>query len=815
MSPPYSLTNLSDYMKRQELSVLSTLLFCCSLISINARAGTPFIDSILPPSAVTGPIAITIHGANFEPGAQIDFGGLKLNPDSVLPDRIGVTIPAASLMNGFTANITVVNPSGAGPNRISNIVNFPVGGPSLDTPVTAEKLYPMPEPVSVSTGDFYGDGNLDLAVANRCVTYGCTLGTIDILLGDGAGNFTPGYSSPVSQPERVALGDFNGDGNLDAVVVSTDNTITILLGDGTGTFGASSFLVDQASSSEVAIGDFNGDGKLDLVVAGYNADPLVLLGDGTGHFTPGTSRTVAGGVTSMVAGDFNGDGKLDLAVGYSGSSNLHILFGDGAGNFTTSVAIAFSDGADGIAAADFNGDGNLDLAVTYNPGHPLDSLAVLLGDGTGRFQMAAPSPVGFSSSVTSVTAADMNADGKLDLVVASGGDGVTILLGDGTGKFRAVQFLGSGEGGGPVALGEFNGDGRLDIVLGEEDHGNLSVRLQIPSPQLQIQYSVTDLCAPVSCMATILGNSGVVAGLNFAVYPGSGYVDFIQRTGEAFSPFWINNAGVIVGAAGPAGAAAGTPFFAAVWVPQTSQLLNLDPVVGWTQGVATFVNNHNEIVGYSTGIRVNGLVPGYSLVSVSVITDNEIILGGDSGGSIAYAPGVGTAYLPGAVIEPWTVNSAGQILLSFPYPGQYFTTGSGITTQPAVGGFTVVSFNTVGQYLGYGGPHAPALYTASGGLVYLNSLLVPGSGWVLISLTKINDNGQILAYAVNNGRSTSVLLTPTLVTGAQFCPGCALSPNTTERATDIDPRAERFRGVCPNLTFNSRKACAGVPERTR
>ena len=145
-------------------------------------------------------------------------------------------------------------------------------------------------------GDFNGDGKLDLAVANygNYLT-GSTGDTVTILLGNGDGSFTQAPGSPVTvgnSPGALAEGDFNGDGNLDlAVANAADDTITILLGKGDGTFTPA--LVSPATGltpSGLAIGDFNGDGKLDLAVANFDTAAInILLGNGDGTFTPAPS----------------------------------------------------------------------------------------------------------------------------------------------------------------------------------------------------------------------------------------------------------------------------------------------------------------------------------------------------------------------------------------------------------------------------------------------------------------------------------------------------------------------------------------------
>ena len=357
--------------------------------------------------------------------------------------------------------------------------------------------------MSVAVGDFNGDGNLDLAVADSYT------GTVTLLKGDGAGNFTPFPGSPVavgsgpySGPFSVAVGDFNGDGNLDLAVANFgDGTVAILLGDGTGEFTPAATPIVTVGSDRnsepfsIAVGDFTGDGVLDLAVANSNEGTVsILVNDGAGNFSPAATPTVAVGVSplSVVVGDFLGNGKLDLAVvnqfgndaTESSPGTVSILLGDGTGGFTPAATLPVGYSPYAVAVGDFNGDGVLDLAVANSCGNDLlcnnspGTVSILLGDGTGSFSAAASSPITVGVNPRFVAAGDFNGDGSLDLAVANfNDDTVTILKGDGAGNFAPATTSPIPVGVNPssVAVGDFNGDGNPDLAVANFSDGTVSV----------------------------------------------------------------------------------------------------------------------------------------------------------------------------------------------------------------------------------------------------------------------------------------------------------------------------------------------------
>jgi hypothetical protein len=362
----------------------------------------------------------------------------------------------------------------------------------------------------VAVGDFNGDGKLDLAATNYlaadgCNPLGCGASSVGIMQGNGDGTFLapPVYSSGGYQPWSVAIGDVNGDGNPDLVVGNlcqsqsncNNGAIGILLGRGDGTYQATKVYNSGGYyPSSVAVGDFNGDGKLDLAVANdcqsssnCNGVVAILLGNGDGTFQPAQTFASGGFVASSITvGDVNGDGKLDVLVTSLCSSNstcdsggtVGVLLGNGDGTFQP--AQTYSTGgyyALSVALADVNGDGKPDLLVADmcqdDSCESSGVAAVLLGNGNGTFQPERSYSVGgFGSEPYSIAVGDFTGDGKVDLALADNCSqavydcepGVSVLLGNGDGSFQAEFYSYSGVFS-SVAVADLNGDKKQDIVV--------------------------------------------------------------------------------------------------------------------------------------------------------------------------------------------------------------------------------------------------------------------------------------------------------------------------------------------------------------
>ena len=380
----------------------------------------------------------------------------------------------------------------------------------------------------LAAGDFNRDGWMDVAAAstsgNRVAVYLATASTLRL-----ARTYMVGAS-----PRGIVAEDVNHDGTLDLVTANrTTGTISLLLGNASspGSFGAARDFAAGSGSRAIVAADFDRDGRVDLATGNQNASTASVLWNETAferagfsfkRLSLGTPSGSMGGSNQAWPADFNEDGKLDILTeaDYRLGRQLHVLItggstvplvydlypwgwaaadfnndfhadviiwqsdpfltavylGDGRGGFTRGPATSGSLRLSAMGLGDVNQDGKVDLVFGgYDPGIASYIVQVMLGTGTGAFRTGAR--VTAANYLYPPRIADLNRDGKPDVVGVVANSGLTTWFGDGTGALRAGWSPTAAHGGGIgyLALGDLNHDAIVDAVLGDSNQIRVSL----------------------------------------------------------------------------------------------------------------------------------------------------------------------------------------------------------------------------------------------------------------------------------------------------------------------------------------------------
>jgi Bacterial Ig-like domain (group 3)/FG-GAP-like repeat len=452
-------------------------------------------------SAVTTvePVGVTANGLNLV--AQLSGNGLTVNEINTSSNATS-TITLSTSTSIYAMVVADVNGDGLNDIVASGVTDPATSQPSFaiflnngDGTFKAATYADAPATVAFTVDDVNKDGKPDI-VFNE-VQYSAdgaiSADYITTLLGKGDGTFQAGVNTPISTGGGGAgpiTGDFNGDGKKDVLFGSL-----VLLGNGDGTFAAGPALPAALQyfagvATAAAVGDFNKDGKLDVVYSSGGAGSgsvQIMLGNGDGSFQVGRRYASLTPGQQVTVTDIDGDGNPDIVVGNSSqglyvqdsNDNLapmfQILLGRGDGTFVGAPTY-FGQGSiyqnvSQLATGDFSGDGKADVLtieqVTSN-GNTVPVLAMLPGDGSGNLGGAVTSPINLTP--TSLVAAKMYADTALDVVLAGRSTGglsiLSVLRNQGNGTFAGEQDYSLPAGATSLAVGDFNGDGIMDVAVG-------------------------------------------------------------------------------------------------------------------------------------------------------------------------------------------------------------------------------------------------------------------------------------------------------------------------------------------------------------
>ena len=360
---------------------------------------------------------------------------------------------------------------------LAAVAAFPAAAQSFAPPTAllANSYYSF---TSVALADVNGDGILDFIAIypGSPASFTGGPGGVKIVLGSAAGGFTDSpnylfwpYSNTSTGPVSLTLGDINADGRLDVITpMSSGIVLTQSSSYGTPVYGTNLIVFFGGSAgpsgypgqypvgydpTAALVADFNQDGIPDVAVTNASGILSVYLGVGGGLYQGATVYHVGGNPKAIRGGDFNHDGKPDLATVNTSDGTLSILLNNGDGTFQKAKRFLVGANLRDAALADLNGDGRTDI-VTLRYGE----IDTFLSNGDGTFSLSKTYPA--SSTATALLLADFSGSGKLDVLTND-----AVLL-RGIGKAAGNTALNTYSGN--LAVGDVNGDGKLDFVIGSQ-----------------------------------------------------------------------------------------------------------------------------------------------------------------------------------------------------------------------------------------------------------------------------------------------------------------------------------------------------------
>ncbi|MEG4407505.1 DUF4347 domain-containing protein, partial [Microcoleus sp. MON2_D5] len=561
-------------------------------------------------------------------------------------------------------------------------------------------------PNSVSIGDINGDGLDDIAVANYNNS-----NNVSILLNTTTNPTTPTFATQVpfatgSKPSFVSLSDINGDSLPDLAVTNINsNDVSILLnttptGASIPTFATQVTFPTGNAPNWLSIGDINGDGLPDLATANENDDTASILLNTTTNTAPPTFAPQVPFPTgdlprSVSIGDFNGDSLPDLATANINSSNASILLNTTAAGATTptfapQVPFPTGDRPTSVSIGDFNGDGKPDLATTNSESYNVSILLNTTATNATTPTFATQVPFATGTGPRSVSIGDFNGDGKPDLAVANiSSNNASILLNTTatnatTPTFAPkVDFL-TGNWPIPVSIGDFNGDAKPDLAVGNYASNNVSILLNTTPkvtavtattadgsygvgstinitvtfdaainvnttggiPQLQLETGTTDRFATY-----VSGSGGTVLTFNYVVQAGdtSGDLEYLATNALTLNGGTIKET-------------VGTAFDAFLTLPTTASLNSLGGskaiVIETVAPTITSVTSTTTDGSYNTTGNINVTVNFSEAVTLA---GGSMSVALDTGGTVTIAPFSGTSavgtYTPAAGQNSLDLNS--------------------------------------------------------------------------------------------------------------------------------------------------------------
>ncbi|MBC7554179.1 MAG: T9SS type A sorting domain-containing protein, partial [Taibaiella sp.] len=602
---------------------------------------------------------------------MIAFGAVRVLPVSGSTTSLTVTVPVGAIMGPVTVTDSATGLSGysgqsAGSPIAAFLPVFDTTGFVIDTVNLRGKTDftvttgAGSRPYGAAIGDLNGDGKPDM------VSYNVDSSSVTVLVNTStggvinSGSFTLGTKIGLAgKPNNVKLADIDGDGKLDIVAALSNNTtiniVRNITSSPTVTFATRTSITVGTVSAVAAIADFNGDGRADIALSLPAVGVVGVLRNtstiGSISFAGVVTATAGAAPSGIIAADLDGDGKADLATvnsGFTGSSytgNTATAFlstsAGAAISFGTGITLSTGSGPIDLAAGDVTNDGKADLLVTNINDNTFSVLANT--STTGSISFASRVNFATGTGATGINVADMNGDGRADVVVSNGlANTISVFRNTATGStpsFAASVDRATAATPTTVTIGDLDGDTYADVVVGNQGTNTISVFENYPLPKVAPVTGTTAYCTGGTGTLTnsTSGGSWSVSNSTVASISSGGVVTaLVAGTDTVYYTKIIN------------GDTAST--FAVLTV-------NTTPVVGVSAGAAIICNGSNTALTAS-GASTYSWSPaaslsastGASVTATPTITTTYTVTGTTAGGctdtatqTITVAPGVSAA----------------------------------------------------------------------------------------------------------------------------------------------------------------------------
>jgi hypothetical protein len=442
------------------------------------------LNRTTPSSPSTQSTTLVFTAEFSEPVTGVTAGNFALTTTGTVGGATLSVLPASGPAKSYTVTVTSITGSGTVSlnfDRNASTIANADGATLKPFAGFSPQAFVGPFASGLAVGDMNGDGIPDSIIADRGD------GKVTVLLGSRNGSLGSEHDVNLggsSTPVAVAVGDLNGDGKLDVVAAEEiPGKVAVMLGNGDGTLGSPVELDCgiNATPEDVTIADMNRDGRPDIVVANFGTNTVgVFLGIGPGTFN--TEQTFAAGVNpnSVAVADVDGDGFPDVVVANANDQTIGVLPSNARGTNVALLglqqAIPTTGSVGKALVADVNGDGKLDLVAFSDS----TGIEVFAGNGSGHFAAGISSLVNMFDG--SIVLADINGDGIPDVVGATSAGQLTAALGNGDGTFQDGTTFDRNDNRfiDHVAVADFNRDGLPDLIINDTNLGTIGVELNAP-----------------------------------------------------------------------------------------------------------------------------------------------------------------------------------------------------------------------------------------------------------------------------------------------------------------------------------------------